>query len=87
MCTVAKDLPHFKNIKIYKQLNNGVSSARNKGIKLASHNWIAFLDSDDRWHPKKLEKQINYLIKRPKHKICHTDEIWVRNGKKINSNY
>ena len=74
----------YPNIKIYKQLNKGVSSARNKGIKISSNNWIAFLDSDDRWQPKKLEKQINYLVKNPKYKICHTDEIWIRKGIRIN---
>ena len=74
----------YPNIKIYKQFNKGVSSARNKGIKASSNNWLAFLDSDDKWHPKKLEKQINYLIKNPKYKICHTDEIWIRKGIRIN---
>ena len=74
----------YSKIKICKQSNKGVSSARNKGIKLSSNNWIAFLDSDDRWHPKKLENQINYLVKNSKYKICHTDEIWIRKGVRIN---
>ena len=34
----------YSKIKICKQSNKGVSSARNKGIKLSSNNWIAFLD-------------------------------------------
>ena len=74
----------YKKVKILKQHNKGVSSARNKGIKIASNNWIAFLDSDDRWHPKKIENQINYLTKNNKFKICHTDEIWIRNCIRIN---
>ena len=74
----------YSKIKICKQSNKGVSSARNKGIKLSSNNWIAFLDSDDRWHPKKLENQINYLVKNSKYKICHTDEIWIRRGVRVN---
>tara|TARA_B100000686_G_C16493614_1_gene813395 strand:+ start:84 stop:905 length:822 start_codon:yes stop_codon:yes gene_type:complete len=74
----------YPRIKIFKQSNKGVSAARNKGIELSSNDWIAFLDSDDRWHPKKLEKQVKNLIEKPKFKICHTNEIWIRKGKKIN---
>jgi len=78
-------LKHYKSqLQIYRQKNKGVSAARNKGIKLSSNNWIAFLDSDDRWHPKKLENQINYLVKNSKYKICHTDEIWIRRGVRVN---
>ncbi len=73
-----------KKLKYFKQNNKGVSAARNKGIKKASYDWIAFLDSDDRWHPKKMENQINYLIKNPKYKVCHTDEIWIKNSLRIN---
>ena len=73
-----------KKLKYFKKNNKGVSAARNKGIKKASYDWIAFLDSDDRWHPKKMENQINYLIKNPKYKVCHTDEIWIKNSLRIN---
>ena len=74
----------YPKIKFYKQKNKGVSAARNKGIKMASCKWIAFLDSDDRWHPRKIENQINYLLAHPRYKICHTDEIWIRKGIRIN---
>lgn len=42
-------------IRIIKQENQGPSIARNKGVKLSEGDFIAFLDSDDVWHPKKLE--------------------------------
>ena len=45
-------------IKIISTENSGVSHARNTGIKAASTEFIAFLDSDDSWHAEKIEKQL-----------------------------
>ena len=42
--------------------NLGVSVARNAAISISDSEWIAFLDSDDFWHPEKLQKQINQTI-------------------------
>ena len=66
------------------QENAGVSHARNCGIRSTDSEWIAFLDSDDVWHPQKLEKQIASASVRPEHLLHFTDEIWIRNGKRIN---
>lgn len=54
------------SIKLVNKQNEGVSKARNSGIKLANGNWIALLDSDDEWLPNKLEKQIQILNENPK---------------------
>ena len=82
--TISKLKKYMSKIIVYRQNNKGVSAARNKGIQLSKYDWVAFLDSDDTWNPKKIEKQKNYLIKNPKYKICHTDEIWIRNGIRVN---
>lgn len=44
-----------KRIRLIHQKNQGVSSARNRGIKEAKYNWIAFLDGDDLWSKKYLQ--------------------------------
>lgn len=38
---------HYQNIITIHKENNGVSSARNEGLRCAHGNWIAFIDSDD----------------------------------------
>ncbi|MBF0253108.1 MAG: glycosyltransferase [Candidatus Omnitrophica bacterium] len=67
-------------IKYHYYEHSGVSSARNKGLHLASGKFIAFLDSDDWWKPNKLQKGINYINNFPEIKIFHTEEIWYKNG-------
>ena len=74
----------FPNVRYLFQQNKGVSSARNTGIKAASGDWIALLDSDDHWQPDKLKQQCEQLCASPDYKICHSDEIWIRNGRRVN---
>jgi len=74
----------FPDVKLYRQSNHGVSHARNRGIESASGNWIAFLDSDDAWYPGKLEAQLKELERNPKVRLCHSDEHWIRNGRRVN---
>lgn len=50
-------------IKLYiQQENGGAGKARNNSISKAKGRFIAFLDSDDRWHKEKLSKQINFML-------------------------
>ncbi|CAH2463825.1 MULTISPECIES: glycosyltransferase family 2 protein [Bacillus cereus group] len=52
-----------EQIKYILQENQGVSVARNTGIENASGEYVSFLDSDDVWHPTKIEKQIESMHK------------------------
>ena len=75
----------YPKITILTENKIGVSSARNKGIKNSINQWIALLDSDDAWHPRKLEIQTSMLDSALKeYNLIHTDEIWFRNNKHIN---
>ena len=77
-------LERFPCVRYICQDNSGVSSARNRGIREAKGSWIAFLDSDDEWMPDKLEKQEIAINDSKEAWLCHTNEIWIRNGVRVN---
>lgn len=81
--TAAIVLKEYPLVTYLYQENTGVSSARNLGIQSAKGEWVALLDSDDEWLPHKLERQFA-LLESSGLKVCHTEEIWIRNGKRVN---
>ena len=84
--TVERVRAAFPEVTLLEQKNRGVSAARNAGIQKARGTFIALLDSDDEWLPKKLDRQLGAI----EHDtdtdtlLCHTDEIWVRDGRRVN---
>jgi len=72
-------------VRILSQGRRGVSAARNLGVSWASGDVLAFLDSDDLWHPRKLEHQTAYMAQHPEMEICQSGEIWIRNGVRVNA--
>jgi glycosyltransferase involved in cell wall biosynthesis len=83
--TTAMVRTSFPQMHYIWQHHQGVSSARNRGIEAARGDWLALLDSDDEWLPQKLAQQERILAANPQYKICHTDEVWIRNGKRVNA--
>lgn len=60
------------NIMFMFQENSGGSAARNSGIRVAQGRYICFLDSDDVFHPEKVERQIEFFNTNPEIGLVHT---------------
>ena len=55
-----------------RQKNLGVAAARNRGIEESSGKYVAFLDADDTWAPRKLEYQIDALRNNDNCRACYS---------------
>jgi glycosyltransferase involved in cell wall biosynthesis len=65
-------------VKVIEQPNCGAATARNRGIRAARGDWIAFIDSDDEWHQEKLQLQIAAAERFPDAGLVFCDTL-VRN--------
>jgi glycosyltransferase involved in cell wall biosynthesis len=75
---------YSSSLRLVTQERSGVAAARNYGVSIAHGRYLSFLDSDDLWSPKKLEVQTAFMEEHPECQICQTDEIWIRNGVRVN---
>ena len=67
-------------IKYFYKKNTGLPAAtRNLGLREASGEYIAFLDSDDMWLPEKLEIQVEYLREHPEYHLAYSN-AWIIDG-------
>lgn len=72
-----------KRIKlIINKKNKGAGEARNIGIAKSKGKYISFIDSDDVWKKNKLEKQINFMVKKDI-SISHTSYVIINSNNKI----
>src|SRR6516165_447182 len=76
--TRARLTPYLDRIRYIYQENQGLSAARNTGIRAAKGVWIALLDSDDAWHPRKLETQMEFIRQHPDIGVLGSDSILER---------
>jgi glycosyltransferase involved in cell wall biosynthesis len=65
-------------INYVRQENQGQSASRHEGLTLAKGSLIAFLDADDAWLPRKLERQVGFSQVRPEYGIVTTDALSFR---------
>lgn len=82
--TAERLAPYGDRIRLCRQENRGASAARNAGIRRARGRYICFLDSDDLWLKDKLQAQMDLVVRDPLVKVCHTEEIWIRRGVRVN---
>jgi glycosyltransferase involved in cell wall biosynthesis len=73
-----------KTIRIDRIANRGPAASRNHGVAIARAPLLAFLDSDDLWAPDKLAWHLEFMRENPAYAISQTDEIWIRNGRRVN---
>jgi GT2 family glycosyltransferase len=71
-------------LRVISQSRRGVAAARNLGARWSRGSYLAFLDSDDLWQPRKLAVQVAFMKERSEVQICQTEEIWIRRGVRVN---
>src|SRR5438105_3162891 len=64
-------------VKVLRQKNQGAAVARNRGVLEAVGEWIAFLDDDDEWNPKRLEAVLSVAETADTSVVCVTNDLYI----------
>ena len=87
VAALAENDPRIRYVRL--EINSGAAMARNRAMELAQGRYMAFLDSDDLWHPDKLRRQIDFMTSRGVAMSCtayaQIDERGVPTGKIVRS--
>src|SRR5258706_6554411 len=80
----ALEARYGSRVRVVTQARRGAAGERNLGGGRARGAYIAFRASDDLWRPKRLEAQMDFMRASAGRAICQTEEIWIRNGVRVN---
>ncbi len=69
-----------RGVRVFEQPNRGSGAARNRAIDESRGQYVAFLDSDDVWHPRKVELQMQHLLSCGECVAVYCDKIEIRDG-------
>lgn len=85
-CEIVEEITkNDSRIRLIKQeVNGGAAKARTRAMRNATGRFIAYLDSDDIWHPKKLEHQVDFMINNKCGFSCTSYEVINDNGDLLN---
>lgn len=81
--TVAQARAACPDLKVISEPDRGVADARNKGLRLASTDWVAFLDADDIWQPNKLARQLAVARSEPGLALVFCDAWQFRDQERL----
>ena len=73
---VRREFPEAKLARL--EVNSGAAAARNAALRVATGEFLAFLDSDDEWLPGKIPAQLAFLEKHPDVAVCASSHIFCR---------